>query len=232
MKKLSIIIPAYNEERTIAQILAKVQAVNLGDIQKEIVVVVDNNSTDNTGKIARSIPGVRVLEERTPGKGAAVKRGFAEAIGDMLLIQDADLEYEPEDYPAMIAPILNGNTEATLGIRIEERHRDNNRFVISFLGGLGNFAITTLTNILYWNNAGEYEGCYKAFTKRLIDSIPVAANGFDYDNELVCKLLKRGYKTVDVPIHYYPRSYAEGKKITWKHGFKILWTILKTRFID
>lgn len=104
--------------------------------------------------------------------------------------------------------------------------------MLYILGTLGNFAITWTTNILYLNNAGEYEGCYKAFTRKLIESIEVKTNNFDYDNELVCKALKRGYRTVDVPIHYNPRNYEEGKKIGWKHGFMILWTIIKYRFVD
>jgi glycosyltransferase involved in cell wall biosynthesis len=171
-----------------------------------------------------------VIQERNPGKGAAVKRGFKEATGDILLVQDADLEYDPNDYQAVIQPILDGRTEVTPGIRIEGRRKDDSHHMLYFLGLLGNSLITWTTNILFWNDAGEYEGCYKAFTKRLIDSIPVKTDNFDYDNELVCKILKRGYKTIDVPIHYYPRNYMEGKKIGWKHGFLILWTIIKCRF--
>lgn len=228
MRAVSIIIPAHNEAGTIIEIIRRVQAVSLGQLEKEIIVV-DNNSTDGTGALARAIPGVRVVEETAPGKGAAVKKGFREARGDILLIQDADLEYDPRDYPAMLAPILEGRCEVTLGVRIEPRHQHP---VIYFLGGLGNFAITALTNWLYWNNAGEYEGCYKAFTKQLVNSIEVKTNNFDFDNELVCKILKRGYKTVDVPIRYYPRDYAGGKKINWRHGFLILWTILKYRLVD
>lgn len=230
MKKLSIIIPAYNEERTIAQILEKVQKVDLGGIEKEIIVV-DNNSRDNTAGIVRNIPGVRLVEEQRPGKGAAVKKGFASATGDIVIIQDADLEYDPNDYPTVIAPILEDRTEAVNGVRIESRHRGD-RVVIYFLGGLGNFAIAWLTNVLYMHYAKEYEGCYKAFTKTLVDSIPVHTDNFDFDNELVCKLLKRGHTLIDVPIHYYPRNYDEGKKINWRHGFLILWTILKYRFVD
>lgn len=230
---LSIIIPAYNEERTIVHILEKVLAADIGALQKEVIVV-DNNSKDATGARAASVPGVRVLKETRPGKGAALKCGIAEATGDLVIFQDADLEYDPADFASVIAPILEGRSEVVLGVRIEARHKESfmSWMYIYLLGWLGNHAITWLTNWLYWNDAGEYEGCYKAFTKDALAAVTVHTDNFDYDNELVCKLLKKGYATVDVPIHYYPRDYAEGKKINWKHGFLILWTILKYRFVD
>jgi glycosyltransferase involved in cell wall biosynthesis len=231
MKKISIIIPAYNEEKTLPEIVRRVQKAPVSGLEKEIIVV-DNNSTDGTFAVASSIPGIRTVIETAKGKGAAVKRGFKEASGDILLIQDADLEYDPGDYEAVISPIIQGRTEITNGVRIEGRMREANRISIGILGWIGNNTITMLTNALYFNNAKEYEGCYKAFTKKLIDSVHIETNDFDFDNELICKLLKRGHKPIDVPIHYYPRSYSEGKKINWKHGFKILWTILKCRFRD
>ncbi len=231
MKKISIIIPAYNEASTLSVILNKVKNTPLEHLEKEIIVI-DNNSKDNTFEIAKNTPGVIVYKETVKGKGAAVKCGFRHATGDILLIQDADLEYEPNDYTQVIQPILDGKTEITNGVRIEGRLRESNKISIGLLGWLGNHTITITTNLLYGNNAGEYEGCYKALTKRLYESVEVNTNDFDFDNELLCKLMKKGYKPIDVPIHYYPRGYAEGKKINWRHGFKILWTIIKYRFID
>ena len=226
--RVSILIPAYNEEGTIRELLAKVIAADLGTLEKEIIVI-DNNSKDRTGEFARSVSGVRVVEEKRPGKGAALKKGIASATGDIVLFQDADLEYDPGDYVAVLKPLLEGKGDIVLGVRIEERHEHP---FIHWFGLLGNTAITLTTNILYLNNAGEYEGCYKALSTELARSVDIKTNNFDFDNELVCKLLKRRKKTVDVPIHYYPRDYSEGKKINWRHGFMILWTIIKYRFID
>lgn len=225
--KLSVIIPAYNEEGTIVELLGKVMRAQI-PLEKEVIVV-DNNSSDRTAARATSVGGVRVIHESRRGKGAALKRGIAEATGDIVIFQDADLEYDPDDFAAVIAPILDGTVEAVVGVRKAERHSD---WFIYYFGLVGNGAITLLTNLLYGNNAAEYEGCYKAFSARLLRTVEVRTDDFDFDNELVCKLLKRGVRMVDVPIRYYPRNYAGGKKITWRHGFLILWTICKYRFID
>ncbi|MEJ0053542.1 MAG: glycosyltransferase family 2 protein [bacterium] len=228
MKKLSVIIPAYNEERTLAEIVRRVRAIDLSPLEIEVIVV-DNNSKDSTYAIASGIPGIRVIKEKTPGKGAAVRAGFAAAAGDMVIIQDADLEYEPKDYASVIAPILSGKVKAVVGVRTIIPEDAPPRGVAY---DIGNTLITLATNILYGGNAEEYTGCYKAFTKELIDSIQVREHGFAYEHELVCKVLKRGNAVASVPIHYYPRSYDEGKKINWKDGFRILWAIIKYRFVD
>ena len=221
-RTLSILIPAYNEAETIPELIRRVQAADVGALEKEIIVI-DNNSTDETNALAQST-GVRVLTERTPGKGAALKRGIAECRGDIVLFQDADLEYDPSDYRAMIAPIMDHKSEIVLGVRKQPRHEN---WYIHYFGLLGNTAITVATNWLFWNNAAEYEGCYKAFTKRALGQFAVRANGFEFDNELVCRLLRRGFKTIDVSIAYQPRDYSHGKKIGWKDGLRAMWCILK-----
>lgn len=231
MVKFSIIIPAYNEKSTIKTLIDKIQAVDMSGAEKEIIVV-DDGSNDGTREILKTIQGIRyIFHEKNLGKGGAVKTGFKNATGDILIIQDADLEYDPRDFMALVAPILAGKTEAVNGIRIKPENDSRKGSASYIFHWLGNNAITWLTNLLYFHYSAEYEACYKAFTKKLVDSIEIKTNNFDFDNELVCKILKRGYKIIDVPVRYYPRSYEEGKKINWKHGFLILWTIVKYRFV-
>lgn len=232
MSKLSIIIPAYNEARTIQQIIEKVKAVDLGSLEQEIIVV-DNSSVDETPHILDNIGGIKRLRlDPNRKKGGAVKAGIKSATGDLVIIQDADLEYDPQDYREMIRPIIEGKTEVTNGVRIQPEKDERKKKSLYWASWLGNNLITWVTNWLYWTDLGEYEGCYKAFTKRLLDTIEIKTDDFDFDNELMCKILKKGIKPVDVPIHYYPRSYAEGKHINWRHGVKILKTIIKIRFTD
>lgn len=231
--KLSVVIPAYNEERSVAETIERVKAVDLGGLDLEIVVV-DDGSKDQTREILQTIPGIRVvLHERNSGKGAAVKSGFRAATGDIVLIQDADLEYDPHDYPVLLKPILDGRAEVAMGSRfVHERPQFFGKGAKSpfFTHYIGNILIIGLTNALYRHSSTDYEGGLKAFSKPIVDDLPIAANGFEYDNELICKLLRRGYRIAEVPIKYRPRTYEEGKKIKWRDGVVMLWTIVKWRF--
>ena len=231
--KLSIVIPAYNEEATIEAIVRRVQAVDLGPIEKEIIVVNDG-SKDGTERVLKGLSGIRhISHERNAGKGAALTTGFQSATGDIVLIQDADLEYNPDDYAAVIRPIVEGHSDVVMG----------SRFILyrpKFLGKrrspylshyIGNMLITSGTNLLYGQRFTDYEGCYKAFRRAVVAATPVQAQGFEFDNELICKLMRKGTRIVEVPIHYAPRSYESGKKITWRHGVIMLWTIIKWRFL-
>lgn len=235
---LSVVIPAYNEEKTIREIVDKVRRVS---ISKEIIIV-DDGSKDFTPAVLDELKagevrdewfrGYQIIHKANGGKGSAVKAGIAEATGDVVIFQDADLEYDPEDYHKFVAQISAGAV-AVMGSRLIDNQRiwfrgkKTPRYLVNHLGIL---AIRWFTNLLYWNDATDYKGCYKAFRRELLQSIPIEANGFEYDSELVAKVLRLGHRIKEVPIHYYPRSYEEGKKIRIRDGLKILWTIFKWRF--
>ena len=229
--KLSIVIPSYNEEASIEEVVRRVQRAAIAGVEQEIIVV-DDGSKDRTADIVGRLCGIRYLRhERNSGKGAAVKTGIRSSTGDLVLIQDADLEYDPNDHAAVIRPILEGRCDAVMGSRflLERPTFIGKRRSPYFTHYLGNLMIVTLTNLLYGKAFTDYEGCYKAFTRADLDSTPVLADDFAFDNELVCKLFRKGVRFEEVPIRYAPRTYARGKKITWRHGMVILWTILKWR---
>lgn len=233
IKKVSVIIGAYNEANTIGEIIRRVQAVRLPTMEKEIVVV-DDGSRDATPEILKKTPNIRAFfHAKNLGKGGALKTGIANATGDAIILQDADLEYNPEDYRVLLLPILNGQTELVLGSRFQVQGprfftKNGDPFISHYIG---NKMIIGLTNFLYGQKVTDYEGCYKAFTRSLAEKVRVKANGFEFDNELVCKSIRLGYKIVEVPIQYHPRLYSEGKKIKWKDGLRMLWSIVKWRFL-
>ncbi|MGC8837318.1 MAG: glycosyltransferase family 2 protein [Anaerolineae bacterium] len=229
--KVSILIPVYNEERTVSQILAQVRAVDLAPLEKEIIVV-DDGSQDRSAEIldqeAQRGDITFVRHERNQGKGAAVRTAMAHATGDIFLIQDADLEYDPRDYPSLLRPILEGRAEVVYG----SRFLGGPRKAMLFWHMVANKLLTLITNILYDSILSDMETCYKVFKAEVVRSIPLRARGFEFEPEITAKVLKRGYRIFEVPITYTGREYHEGKKIKARDAFIALWTLLKYRFVD
>ncbi|WP_423792568.1 glycosyltransferase family 2 protein [Methanocaldococcus indicus] len=230
MKKVSIVIPAYNEEKTIEKILKKILDVKL-PLEKEIIIVNDG-STDKTKDIVEEFikkhpnENIKLINKENGGKGSALKVGIKHSTGDIIIIQDADLEYDPNDYPKLIKPILEGKTKVVYGSRLRKRNKFSH---ISFL--LGGLLITTLTNLLYFTFLTDEPTCYKVFHKDLKDIlINAEGNKFDWEPEVTAKILRKGYKIYEVPINYYPRTKKEGKKIRWKDGLEAVYTLIKWRF--
>jgi len=235
MTRVSILVPCYNEAASVAEALGRIRAADLGGVEREIIVV-DDGSTDGSGEVLRGVPGIRLLAHgRNRGKGAALRTALAAATGEVVLIQDADLEYDPADFRGVLAPILAGEADAVLGSRFAHERPHfffGPRRSPFFTHYAGNLAIVRLTNLLYGHDATDYEGAIKAFRRDVLVSLRVSADGFEYDNEAVCKLLRRGLRVREVPIRYSPRVYAEGKKIRWHHGVRMLWTIVKWRILS
>ena len=240
--KLSIIVPVYNEIETIAEIVRRVQAVdltvsagygpengNLVRLEREIVLV-DDGSTDGTREYLRTLegtPGVIVtLHERNQGKGAAVRTGLRNASGDVILIQDADLEYDPREYPALLQPIVEKRSQVVYG----SRFRGGPTRAMFFWHMLGNRFLTLVTNVLYDTILSDMETCYKLFTREVAEQLDLKAPGWGFDPEITAQILKRGYRIYEVPISYSGREFEEGKKISWRDGLTVLWTLLKYRF--
>jgi glycosyltransferase involved in cell wall biosynthesis len=236
-------VPAYNEIDTIAEILRRVRAVELrvaigyghensSDVElgREIVVV-DDGSTDGTREALRELddaPDVSVvLHERNQGKGAAVRTGLQHASGDIMLIQDADLEYDPRDYVSLLQPILEGRSQVVYG----SRFRGGPTRAMFFWHMIGNRFLTLVTNVLYDSILSDMETCYKVFTRQVADQLDLRASGWGFDPEITAQILKLGYRIYEVPITYTGREFDEGKKIGWRDGMTVLWTLLKYRFM-
>lgn len=224
--KLSILIPIYNERATFLEIVKRVQAV---PFEKEIIAV-DDGSTDGTRDLLPQVEklGVIVLQHPTnQGKGAAVRTGLARATGDIIIIQDADLEYDPRDYGALVQPIVEGRAKVVYGSRFL-----GPRMAMFYWHMLANRMLTLMTNILYDTILSDMETGYKAFRVDILRSFPLRSRRFDFEPEVTAKVLKRGIRIFEVPISYYGREYSEGKKIGTKDGFVAIWTLLKYRFVD
>ncbi len=224
--KLSVVIPVYNEKKSLLEIIQRVQLV---PIEKEIILV-DDFSTDGTRDLLRDLERqeFKVLyHERNQGKGAALRTGFQHAIGEFVIVQDADLEYDPNDYLKLLQPILDGEADVVYGSRFSG-HRSN----MTSLHTLGNLFLTGITNLFYRTSITDMETCYKLFRRETIQGIRIECNRFNFEPEVTAKLLKRGLRIVEVPISYSGRSFSEGKKITWRDGFSAVWTLIKYRFIE
>ncbi len=229
MRKLSIVIPVFNEKATVEALIGRVAEAHLpADLEREIVVV-DDGSSDGTRSLlrelaARGTPAFRLIEhEKNRGKGAALRTGFAETTGDFVLIQDADLEYDPEEYPVLLGPILNDQADVVYGSRfLGGPHR-----VLFFWHYLGNRALTTMSNMFTDLNLSDMETCYKVFRGDLLRGLELKSDRFGIEPELTAKVAKARVRIYEVPISYHGRTYAEGKKIGWRDGVSAVWAILR-----
>ncbi|HET6962047.1 MAG TPA: glycosyltransferase family 2 protein [Terriglobia bacterium] len=224
--KLSVVIPVYNEKNSLLEIIRRVQAV---PIEKEIILV-DDFSTDGTRDLLRDVErrGFKVLyHEKNQGKGAALRTGFQRATGEFVIVQDADLEYDPNDYSKLLQPILDGRADVVYGSRFSGQRKN-----MTSLHTLGNLFLTGVTNLFYRTSITDMETCYKLFRRETIQGIRIECNRFNFEPEVTAKLLKRGLHIVEVPISYSGRSTSEGKKITWRDGFSAVWTLIKYRFTE
>ncbi len=229
--KISVIVPVYNEKNTVAEILRRVAATN---IPHEIVVV-DDGSTDGSREILqdleakREIPNLKVIyHPHNMGKGAAVRTALQHVTGDVIIIQDADLEYDPEHYPILLEPIRKGMADVVYGSRFLGAPRRP----ILFWNMVANKILTLITNILFNTILSDMETGYKVFRKEVVQDMPLHARGFEFEPEFTAKVLKRGYRIFEVPIAFNPRTYEEGKKIRARDGIIAIWTLLKYRFVD
>ena len=227
-RKLSVIVPVFDERNTVVEIVRRMRIVDL-PVDLEIVIV-DDGSTDGTRDVLRQLADstVRVItHDANRGKGAAIRSGLAQVTGDLVLVQDADLEYDPEDWPKLLAPILRGKARVVYGSRFTGERRN-----MLFLHWVGNRFLSLVTNVLYNTTLSDMETCYKLFDRTLLDSITLRAQRFEFEPEVTAKILRRGVRIYEVPISYTGREFDEGKKITWRDGFVALWTLVKYRFVE
>ncbi len=226
--KLSILIPAYNEKETIKEVLRRVKNADIGKTKKEIIVV-DDFSTDGTIEVLKTLDDKNIkiiFHEKNYGKGHAIRTALKHSTGDIIIIQDADLEYNPEDYYKLIEPILKNKARVVYGSRV--LNKNNKYSTLSFY--LGGRLLSFLTNILYNTNITDEPTCYKLFKKEVLDEINFECEKFEFCPEVTAKVTKKGIKILEIPISYNPRNIKQGKKIRWKDGVIAAWTLIKYRF--
>lgn len=224
--KLSVIVPVYNEAQTIEEIVEKIQAL---PVEKELIIV-DDGSTNGTRQILQRLKDsniVLLFHKRNEGKGRAIRTALDKVTGDLVAIQDADLEYDPRDYLRLMKPLLEGKAKVVYGVR---PLKFSGRFL--FWHYVGNRVLTLLTNLLYRSHLKDMETCYKMMSAEVIKSMELKARRFEFEPEITAKLLKKGYNIYQIPISYRSRGYKEGKKINWRDGLMGLWTIFRYRFFD
>ncbi len=228
MNKVSILIPVYNEKDSLIELLRRVEEVDFG-LEKEIILI-DDYSTDGTRELYKSLPYKVLYHTRNMGKGAALRTGIGSASGDIIIIQDADLEYNPIDYKPLVRLIETNSADVVYGSRLADTRNSGNFLFLSYLA---NVTLTYMTRILYGTYLTDMETCYKAFRADLLKNVEIKSNRFDFEPEITAKVLKqKNVRFMEVPISYNARKSEEGKKITWKDGVQAIFTLIKYRFTN